>query len=73
MLSPVEGRGIDPAAIIAHLEARLARFMIPRYIRVVDDLPKTPTSKVEKHVLRGVGLTDDCWDRLAETHQGTSR
>ncbi len=73
VLAAVEGRSIDPAAIIAHLEPRLARFMIPRYIRVVDDLPKTPTSKVEKHVLRGVGLTDDCWDRLAEPHQGNTR
>jgi hypothetical protein len=26
-------------------------------------LPKTPTQKVEKHVLRSEGLTDDTWDR----------
>ena len=63
VLAPVEGRSIDPAAVIAFLEPRLPAFMIPRYIRVVDALPKTPTAKVEKHVLRAAGLTSDCWDR----------
>jgi crotonobetaine/carnitine-CoA ligase len=63
VLAPVEGRIIDPAAVIAFLEPRLPAFMIPRYIRVVDTLPKTPTAKVEKHVLRAAGLTSDCWDR----------
>lgn len=65
VLSPVEGRSIDPAAIAAHLEPRLAAFMIPRYFRVVDDLPKTPTAKVEKHILRTQGLTGPFWDREA--------
>lgn len=63
VLSPVDGRTIDPPAVIAFLEPRLPRFMIPRYIRLVDDLPKTPTAKVEKHVLREIGLTPGSWDR----------
>ena len=65
VLSAVEGRTVDPAAIIRHLEPRLAGFMIPRYVRVLDDLPKTPTSKVEKHVLRSEGLSGRVWDREA--------
>lgn len=63
VLAPVAGRTIDPQAVVEFLEPRLPRFMIPRYIRLVDDLPKTPTAKVEKHVLRDIGLTPDCWDR----------
>jgi len=66
VISTVEGRSIDPAAIVAHLRPRLAAFMIPRYIRVLDDLPKTPTSKVEKHVLRAQGLEAPVWDREAQ-------
>ncbi|MEQ8818380.1 MAG: AMP-binding protein [Thalassobaculum sp.] len=66
VLSPVAGRTVDPAAIIRHLEPRLAGFMIPRYVRVVDDLPKTPTAKVEKHVLRTQGLDGPVWDREAQ-------
>jgi carnitine-CoA ligase len=38
---------------------------VPRYIRVVDELPKTQTAKVEKHLLRAAGLTPDTWDREA--------
>jgi crotonobetaine/carnitine-CoA ligase len=37
--------------------------MIPRFLRIVDDLPKTPTAKVQKHLLRDEGVTDDTWDR----------
>jgi crotonobetaine/carnitine-CoA ligase len=37
--------------------------MIPRYVRIIDELPKTPTAKVEKHVLRAEGVTEDTWDR----------
>jgi crotonobetaine/carnitine-CoA ligase len=39
--------------------------MIPRFVRVLDALPKTPTQKVEKHLLRGVGVTADTWDRVS--------
>jgi crotonobetaine/carnitine-CoA ligase len=37
--------------------------MIPRYVRFLDALPKTPTAKVEKHALRAQGVTEDTWDR----------
>ena len=37
--------------------------MIPRYVRIIDELPKMPTAKVEKHVLRAEGVTGDTWDR----------
>ena len=39
--------------------------MIPRYVRIVDALPKTPTEKSEKHRLRADGITEDSWDREA--------
>jgi crotonobetaine/carnitine-CoA ligase len=43
----------------------MAHFMIPRYVRVVDALPRTPTAKIEKVKLRQEGLTGDVWDREA--------
>jgi crotonobetaine/carnitine-CoA ligase len=43
----------------------MAHFMVPRYIRVVDELPKTPTSKVQKAELRAQGVTNETWDREA--------
>ena len=39
--------------------------MLPRYIRVVEVLPKTPTQKVQKHILKSDGITADTWDREA--------
>jgi crotonobetaine/carnitine-CoA ligase len=60
-----EGCTLDPAALIEFLRPRLAHFMIPRYVRIVDDLPKTPTQKVQKHRVRSEGVTPDTWDRVA--------
>jgi carnitine-CoA ligase len=54
---------ILPEDIIRHLQPRVAHHMIPRYIRIIEELPKTPTAKVEKHVLRAEGVTPDTWDR----------
>ncbi len=31
----------------------ISRFMVPREIEIVDELPKTSTGKVKKNVLRG--------------------
>ena len=42
-----------------------AYFLVPRYIRVLDELPKTASAKVQKHVLRAEGITEDSWDREA--------
>ena len=59
------GRRLDPAALLAFLQPRLAHFMLPRYVRIVDALPKTPTEKVEKHRLRAEGIGAESWDREA--------
>ncbi len=37
----------------------LAVFAAPRYVRVVDELPKTPTGKIRKVALREEGITKD--------------
>ena len=62
-VAAVEGASIDPKTLIEFLSDRLPYFMIPRYVRVMDELPKTPTSKVLKHVLRREAVTADSWDR----------
>jgi crotonobetaine/carnitine-CoA ligase len=63
IVAPVPGQHLDPAELIEFLRLRLAHFMLPRYVRVMDDLPRTPTQKVEKYVLRSAGVTPDTWDR----------
>ena len=63
VVTPVEGRAVDPAALVGWLEGRVPRFMLPRYVRVMDDLPKTASGKVQKHVMRAEGVTADSWSR----------
>jgi crotonobetaine/carnitine-CoA ligase len=63
VLATAAGATIEPEDVIRHLQPRVAHHMIPRYVRVIDELPKTPTAKVEKHVLRTEGITADTWDR----------
>ncbi len=63
VIAPVPGAEIDPEELTHFLGPRMAHFMIPRYIREVDELPKTPTQKVRKTELRDQGVTEDTWDR----------
>jgi len=62
-VAPVEGRTIDPEDLTQFLIERMAYFMVPRYIRIMNELPKTPSAKVLKHLLRAEAITEDTWDR----------
>lgn len=41
-------------------------FFVPRYIEFVDELPRTPTGRVQKFALRERGVTPDTWDAVRE-------
>ena len=62
------GERPDAPALAAWCALRMARFMVPRYLRFTDSLPKTPTDKVEKFRLQQAGITADTWDRDHPTH-----
>ena len=49
--------------LLSHCDRRMPKFAVPRFVRRVESLPKTPTEKVQKKVLRDAGITDDTWDR----------
>jgi carnitine-CoA ligase len=59
------GVAFDPAELIEFLRPRMAHFMVPRYVRVVEALPRTPTGKIQKMLLRADGITADTGDRVA--------
>jgi crotonobetaine/carnitine-CoA ligase len=63
VIAPKSGYVVDPLELIEFLRPRMTHFMIPRYIRVVPELPKTETQKVKKSLLREEGITPDTWDR----------
>jgi len=57
-----EGADLDAAQLTRFCIEHLPYFAVPRYLEFVDDLPRTPSGKVEKHKLRAQG-TDRSWDR----------
>ncbi len=57
------GLELTPEELIAHCAERMAYFMVPRYLRFMEALPKTPTERVQKVLLRDQGVTADTWDR----------
>jgi crotonobetaine/carnitine-CoA ligase len=63
IVAPTPGHAISPEDLIRFVQDRLPYFMVPRYIRVLDELPKTPSAKVMKAELRTEGVTQDTWDR----------
>ncbi len=56
---------LDLVELNAFLEAVLPKFMVPRYYRLATTLPKTPTGKIQKVLLRNEGLGAPHWDREA--------
>ncbi|OTB05019.1 hypothetical protein M426DRAFT_320338 [Hypoxylon sp. CI-4A] len=49
-----EGRTLTPEAMIdwARHQSAISKFMVPREVEVVQELPKTSTGKIQKNVLR---------------------
>ncbi|MFF5112851.1 AMP-binding protein [Streptosporangium sp. NPDC000509] len=56
------GAAIEPSAVRSWCLDRLPRHALPRYVRVLDDLPRNTATKVVKGELRAQGVTADTWD-----------
>ncbi|MGW1420035.1 AMP-binding protein [Bradyrhizobium manausense] len=65
MVTVVLKDGMTPTAaeLLQYCEENLAYFALPRYVEFAEELPKTPTYKVEKYKLRQRGVTPATWDR----------
>ena len=50
-----EGRRVDDAALIAFCKSRLARYKVPKKVRFVAELPKTPAGKILRRELKKMG------------------
>lgn len=56
---------LSPEDLIRYLAAKLPHFMVPRYIEFTGALPRTPTGKLQKSILKAQGATAATWDRKA--------
>jgi crotonobetaine/carnitine-CoA ligase len=60
------GGELDPVDLVRFLSRRVPYFSVPRYIREVESLPRTDsTRRVQRSVVAAEG-TDGAWDRVAE-------
>lgn len=57
-----EDAPLDPAELCEFAAADLPYFAVPRYVEVVDSLPKTPSERIAKGEVRERGITDAAWD-----------
>jgi fatty-acyl-CoA synthase len=46
------GKSLDAATLDAHCRSRLAKFKVPKRYEILETLPRTPSGKVQKHLLR---------------------
>jgi fatty-acyl-CoA synthase len=63
---PKPGKHLTEADVIAHCKGKIASFKIPRHVRIVDDVPRTPGphgDKVQKGRLRELFLADQASQR----------
>ncbi|GMU77371.1 MAG: acyl-CoA synthetase [Acidimicrobiia bacterium] len=62
----VAGSTLTEAELIEFLVPHMPKFMVPRYVELVDALPKTEgTMRTQKYQLRVGALNDRTWDREA--------
>ena len=66
-VTPREGATPDPAELVYWCAENLAYFKVPRYWEIRDELPRTPSLRVRKDVLRQEreDLIEGCFDREA--------
>ncbi|MDT7611871.1 MAG: carnitine-CoA ligase, partial [Pseudonocardiales bacterium] len=60
-LVPAPDTPLDFAELIEFCAENMAYYMVPRYLEVIEALPKTPSEKIEKYKLKV-----DATERLAE-------
>lgn len=59
----VAGSDLTEKELCGWCVEELPYFAVPRYIEFRPELPKTPTHKIQKNVLRAQGLTPGTWER----------
>ncbi|MBX3276958.1 MAG: AMP-binding protein [Acidobacteria bacterium] len=57
------GMQVGHEELIRFCEARMAYFMVPRFVEFKDALPKNPSQRIEKYKLRAEGVNAATWDR----------
>jgi crotonobetaine/carnitine-CoA ligase len=58
-----EGAQATPEEIVRFCEGKMSYFAIPRYVDLLDAIPRTENGKIKKFEMRTRGITPTSWDR----------
>lgn len=59
---PRPGQTFDQVQLLDFCSSQMPYYAVPRYIEVVEQLPRSPIGRVQKFELRKRGITADTWD-----------
>jgi crotonobetaine/carnitine-CoA ligase len=57
------GAALDCGELLDFCAARMPYFCVPRFVEIVNELPKNGIGRIRKDLLRARGLNSDTWDR----------
>jgi crotonobetaine/carnitine-CoA ligase len=57
-----DGETTDAEEMFAFFRDNLPYFALPRYVEVIDELPRNAVNRVMKHLLRDRPMGDGVWD-----------
>ncbi len=63
---PNAGAKLDLKDLIRYCARSMAYFMVPRYIDIVEEIPRTETLRIIKTQMKKQGVTEGTWDREKE-------
>ncbi|MRG84879.1 ATP-dependent acyl-CoA ligase [Salinibacillus xinjiangensis] len=64
---PKPGEAISAQDVYNYCKKHMSEFMLPRYIEFIQELPKTPTEKIQKFKLKEM-TNDQAWDAENRVH-----
>ncbi len=54
VVAPRPGETVEEAEILAFAKARLAPYMVPKSVEILDELPKTPVGKISRRAVKAM-------------------
>lgn len=64
----VEGKDLKESGLIEYLKENLPKFAVPRYVKIVPELPKTETHRVKKKELEVLKVVPGTWDESKKAY-----
>jgi len=64
----VESKTLKETDLIDYLKENLPKFAVPRYVKIVSELPKTETHRVRKKELESLKVVSGTWDESKKAY-----